>query len=55
MVNLYTVWHLPKQRIDPTSKRIIYEFPLEYLHSTDSVQLFAECSPHSRMLFALPR
>ncbi len=36
-------------------KCIVCEFPLMYQKSTDNVQLFAECSSHSRMLFASPR
>ncbi len=47
--NLYTVRHLPRQRINPTKT-----FPLKYRQSMDSIWLFAECLSYSRMLFASP-
>ncbi len=36
-------------------KHIVCEFLLKYRHLADSIRLFAECSSHSRMLFASPQ
>ncbi len=48
MVHLYTVWLLPRHRIDPTYTHE-YEFRLKYLQSMDSIRLYAEHSSHCRM------
>ncbi len=44
-----------KKRMTSTSKPIVCKFLLKYQQSADSIWLFAECSSHSRMLFASPQ